>query len=494
LKPQSQTAALLSLCLVSVFFLIARLWLDGHLELVFDEAYYALWARNLAWSYFDHPPMVALWIRFSTLCFGDHEFGVRALGTFSASAGTALIYFLSLRLFARREMAIFAALLYCAMLLISAGAIIITPDTPLIFFWSIAVYALVRIFCGGSSRWWLIVGLAMGLALQSKYTALLLGAGIVCAMVVVPRLRLWWRHPMPYISGLLSFGIFAPVILWNYRQGWASFALQFGRAHINDLSIRYIGEFLGSQIGLLTPFVFILALCGLRLGLRRHGDKDDEAHLFLVSLIAPLLAYFLFHSLHGRVHGNWIAPAYPVVAILGAEAAFRQFEFSTRLQGIIAWSRRLAVPVGLAVTAIAYLQAATAFVPMDPSTDPTGLMSGWAHLADQLDAIAEDMDARYIITSHYVLTSELNIYSRAPRPIIQYNERIRWLSFDAPPAEVFGQRGLYVVEAARDLSSELAPRYAEFKRIAAIDRSRDGRAITRYVVYLVAKPTRSILD
>jgi hypothetical protein len=183
-----------------------------------------------------------------------------------------------------------------------------------------------------------------------------------------------------------------------------------------------------------------------------------------------------------------------VIAVLGAEAAFRQFEFPTRLQGIMMLSRRLAVPVGLAFTVLAYLQAATAFVPIDPSKDPTGLMSGWAHLADQLDAIAEDMDAQYIVTSHYVLTSELSIYSRAARPIIQYNERIRWLSFGAPPTGVFDKRGLYVVEAGRDLSSELASRFAEFRRIADIDRSRDGNAITRYVVYLVAKPTRSILD
>ena len=71
------------------------------------------------------------WVRVSTICFGDHEFGVRALGTLSATAETALIYLLSWHLFGRQSEAIFAALLFCAMLLISAGAIIIAPDTPL---------------------------------------------------------------------------------------------------------------------------------------------------------------------------------------------------------------------------------------------------------------------------------------------------------------------------------------------------------------------------
>ena len=50
------------------------------------------------------------------------------------------------------------------------------------------------------------------------------------------------------------------------------------------------------------------------------------------------------------------------------------------------------------------------------------------------------------------------------------------------------------VEAGRDLSSELAPRFQEFKKIAEIPRTRRGGIITNYMIYLVAKPTRSVLD
>ena len=56
-------------------------------------------------------------------------------------------------------------------------------------------------------------------------------------------------------------------------------------------------------------------------------------------------------------------------------------------------------------------------------------MEGWAHLTAQVNAIAEDMDANYILTSHYRLASELSAYSRAPIPIVQFNESIRWVSF-----------------------------------------------------------------
>jgi 4-amino-4-deoxy-L-arabinose transferase-like glycosyltransferase len=482
------------LWLVTGALLVVRLWLDSHLELMFDEAYYALWAKHLAWSYFDHPPMVALWIRLSTLLFGEHELGVRALGTLSAAAGTGIIYLISWHLFGNRQAAIFAALLYCAMLLISAGAIIITPDTPLLLFWSIALYALARIYEDGRAGWWWVVGVAMGLALQSKYTALLLGAGIVCAMAVVPSLRHWWRSPIPYLAGALSLAMFAPVVLWNYHHGWASFALQFGRAEVGGLSLRFIFELLGSQIGLLTPCVFVLAMAGLWLGLRPGDDHRDDAIVLLVALVGPLLAYFLFHSLHARVHGNWTAPAYPVFAVLGAEAVFGPHKFHPRLQRAIAWSRRWAVPSGLAFAAITYMQVAAAPIPLNPAQDPTALMAGWAELTEQVEAAARKEHASYILTSHYVLTSELGYYSSGTIPIVQYNERIRWLSFDDPPPELLEQRALYVVEAERDEASKLAPRFQEFAKVGEIARTRGGRTITRYIIYTAAKPAQPVLD
>ena len=377
----SQAAsATTALALLTIVLLLVRLWLDAHLELMFDEAYYALWARNLAWGYLDHPPMVAVWIRLSTLLFGNNEFGIRVLGTFAAAAGGGLVYLLSKHLFANRAEAAFAGLLYSAMLLIAAGSIIITPDTPLLFFWSIACYALVRMYRDGDWRWWLLVGAATGLALQSKYTALLLGAGIACAMLVVPPMRRWWRHPAPYVAGVSALAIFSPVVVWNYRHGWASFAKQFGRVQPSDIGIRYVGEFFGSQLGLLTPFVFILTIGGIWGAFRRPSDERREASLFLVALIAPMLAYFLFHTLHARVHGNWVAPAYPLVAVLAANAAFHASEFPARWRPAMALSRRYAVPVGIGFALFAYVQAVAGVLPINPAKDPTALMVGWSGL------------------------------------------------------------------------------------------------------------------
>lgn len=484
----------IALAAATALLLAIRLGLDAHLALMFDEAYYALWSRHLAWCYLDHPPMVALWIRASTALFGDGAFGVRALGTLAAAAGAPVVYALSLRLFGRRTEAAFAGLLYCAMLLVAAGAIIITPDTPLVFFWSIALYAVVRLYQDGDWRWWIVAGIAMGAALQSKYTALLLGAGIVVAMIAVAGMRHWWRHPAPYVAGAVAFAIFVPVLSWNHGHHWASFGKQFGRAQWEGFGLRYVGEFALSQIALLTPFVFMLAAGGVWISLRRSRRRPNDAGLLLVSLVAPLLLYFVVHSLHARVQGNWLAPAYPVLAVLGAYAAFKAPALPGSIGSAMMFARRWALPVGFAFSAVAYVQAWTGILPLDPGKDPTALMAGWSQLAGEVDEIARREKAGYVLTSNYGMTSLLSFYTRGAPPVVQFDERLRWISFAPPPMEMFQQPGLYVSEAGRGRVDELQRRFLDVVLVATIARRRGGKAIKDYVVYRLAQPVAPVLD
>lgn len=484
---------LIGLATATVLLIPVRLWLDSRLELMFDEAYYTLWSRHLAWCYLDHPPMVALWIRASTWLFGDEAFGVRALGTLAAAAGGPLVYALSWRLFECRAEAAFAGLLYCATLLIAAGAIIITPDTPLLLFWSIAVYAMVRIFRDGDWRWWALVGVTMGLALQSKYTALLLGAGIAASMIVVPGMRRWWLHPAPHAAGFLAVAIFAPVIVWNYEHDWVSFAKQFGRARAQEFTLRYVGEFLGSQIGLLTPLIFILAAAGAWFAVVKRSDRASEPTLLLLSLIGPMLLYFLFHSLHARVQGNWLAPAYPVLAVIAAHAAFQVGEMPGRLESAVLFSTRWAIPVGFAFAAIAYLQAAFGLLPLDPAKDPTALMVGWSGFAKDVEEIARTEQAGYVLTSSYALTSLLTIYSPPRVSVVQFNERQRWISFRQPDAATFIRPGLYVADASKNLIADLKHRFSDVSLVGTVARRRGSKVIKQYVVYRLGQPLTAVL-
>ena len=155
-------------------------------------------------------------------------------------------------------------------------------------------------------------------------------------------------------------------------------------------------------------------------------------------------------------------------------------------------SRRCALPVGFAFTAIAYVQTSADLIPLDPAKDPTALMVGWSSLARQVDDVARNENASYVLTSNYGLTSLLGIYSRDP--VIQFNERLRWVSFEQPRAALFLHTGLYVSEINKDKSGDLQRRFSEVTLVGTGVRLRGTRAIKRYVIYRLAKPVGPVLD
>src|SRR5262249_28880710 len=151
---------------------------------------------------------------------------------------------------------------------------------------------------------------ALGAGMWAKYTTAFFAFGIAVWLIAAPEKRKWFLSPWPYLGAALGLLVFSPVLLWNASHEWASVAYQSSRIVTHQFHITYPLELLVSQIAMATPSVFILAVLGIVWG---YGDRSYRtAALLLASLIAPVLVYFLWHSLHERVQGNWpecITPA-----------------------------------------------------------------------------------------------------------------------------------------------------------------------------------------
>src|SRR5580704_6157372 len=216
--------------------------------LTFDEAYYWMWSKHLAGGYYDHPPMVAVVIRLGTMIGGDTEIGVRLVSILLALPMSWAVYRAATIMFGGQRVAATATILLNVTLMAAVGTMIVTPDAPLLVASSFVLFFLAKVLETGRGAWWLAVGAAVGAALTSKYTALFFGPAILIWLVSVPKLRRWLVSPWPYLGGVVSAAIFAPVILWNADHHWVSFLKQFGRARIEDFRPVFIGEFIPTQI------------------------------------------------------------------------------------------------------------------------------------------------------------------------------------------------------------------------------------------------------
>ncbi len=465
----------------------AQLALIGRVELTFDEAYYTLWSRDLAWGYLDHPPGVAAWIHASTAIFGGSEFGVRALNVLVLAAMPALIAGMAWRLYGSARVAAFAALLWVSMPM-AAGAPLATPDAPLVVFWTIALYGFVEVWRGRAAFWGL-VGTALGLALLTKFTAAFLGAGIALALLLTPSLRRWVFRPGPYLAAGLALLIVSPFLIWNAQHDWATFAKQLGRVPARGFAPGYLLEFLGAQFGLANPLILVAAAASIGVAFKTRSASlapEDEARRLLMASLAPAVAYFLLHSLHDRVQGNWTAPLYPALAILAADAA----------AGGPRWARRAAlgaVPIGLAVVALAYLHAATAWPDLGPA-DPMARFGGWRALAREVDSKAHEERAAFILARGYAAASLLTYYGEATPPVLQSEERRRWAFQPPPRADLFAASGLAFGEADRGYAQQLGRHFRTVEEIARLERRFGARDVGDYALYRVADPIEPALD
>ncbi len=439
-----------------------RLLVAGAAPLSADEAYYWVWSRALAPGYLDHPPMVALWIRAGTSLAGQGTFGIRLLAPFAAALGSVLLARAAEDLFPGRRLGMPAAALLNATLLLGAGAVTMTPDTPLLLFWTAALWALARLRATGRPAWWLAVGVLAGCALDSKYTAALLGLGIALWLVGVPEGRRWLRTLWPWAGGALAGLCFAPVLLWNAAHGWASFAKQGGRT--GDWrpaeAMAHVAELLGSQLGLGTPLVAALCAAGIWAAARRWRQP---APALLAALSVPGAAVFLQHALGDRVQANWPAILFPAACIAAAVYAPRFW--------------RPAAALGFAITGIVYLQAATAILPLPRRWDPTLIrLGGWDGLARDVAA----RDATFIAADNYGTAAMLA--HDLPGPVV--GAEPRWTLFTLPQAAVAGREGLLVRSRRRAGPPDPAP-WTSITPAGTATRSRDGVVAEQYDLFRV---------
>ncbi len=207
--PSPARPALRALLLFVAAITLARLVFAAVIPLTEDEAYYRLWASSPQFGYYDHPPMIAWWIRAGMTLVGDNALGVRLLPAFSSGLTSLLVFDLAQRLGGSVKVGERAAIWFNATLLIGAGGFLATPDAAAVPFWTLSVWCLARTLDAGAARWWIAAGAAAGLACISKYSALFLAPGVLIWLALRPKGLRQLLTPWPWLAGRIAAAIFA---------------------------------------------------------------------------------------------------------------------------------------------------------------------------------------------------------------------------------------------------------------------------------------------
>ncbi|MEJ2814994.1 glycosyltransferase family 39 protein [Caulobacter sp. CCG-8] len=296
------------------------------LELYPDEAQYWLWSRHLDFGYFSKPPVIAWLIWATTGIGGDAEAWLR-IGSPLLNAATALIIArIATRLYGNERggtwVGAAAAAIFILMPGVQLSSVLITTDTPLLFFLALMIWACVSLpHASPRVRIWVAAGMgaALGMAFLSKYAAIYALASLAVHLFLSREARRAWTPAMAVAFFAALLVVFAPNMIWNYQHHFST--LEHTAANANWKSGKLFNpmeliQFVGSQFGVFGPMPFaVLGGGALLLAVRKRLAAAD---ITLLCFALPPLATVAAQAFVSRANANWAAAAYVAGSVLVA--------------------------------------------------------------------------------------------------------------------------------------------------------------------------------
>tara|TARA_B100000686_G_C16785164_1_gene974716 strand:- start:2011 stop:3342 length:1332 start_codon:yes stop_codon:yes gene_type:complete len=423
--------------------------------------------------------MVAWLIRASTTLGEQSEIWVRMPAIFLSFGLSGIVYFWANKIYPHKRRIRFKIVVLLNVILIFAvGGVVVTPDTPLVFFFTLTLFWLYKANFEKKSIFWIFAGLTFGLALLSKYTALLLFPCLALFLFFSNANRFWLQRKEPYLFAATAFLIFSPVLFWNASNGWVSLRFQLGHGFFGKPvnPIASFIEYLGGQFLIVTPIVFAGLVASIGFCYYLWVREKDDRLLFLFCFSAPIFLFFGIVSFQSKVEGNWPVIAYvpAILAMVGLEAKYRGGgQTGSLFRFLKKWALTSAIAIFLAV----HLQTIWRIAPLpDPSLKRA---YGWKLLGDRAGGFLHNYGGgttaiSFVFAKRHGIAGETAFYIPG-QPDTYVIHGGRRYSFLGNLENLAGKNGLYIVQADRGEMEEIIRYFDRVEELPPLPIVADGR-------------------
>jgi 4-amino-4-deoxy-L-arabinose transferase-like glycosyltransferase len=489
----------------------------------FDEAYYYLYTLNPNWSYFDHPPLVALTAGLGVWLTGDvSQVSLRIGSLWTYTITLYLLYGCGRQLFSHRVGLLALAIASVVPIFQVAFGVMILPDSPLMLFWIASLWVAAWEFFPRSTDHQpycptyrlALLGLLVGLACLGKYHGLFLGAGLVAFCLTSRAHRSALRSPWVGL-GLLLFGLtLTPLLYWNWQHDWASLSFQAERGiPMRQYRLSKLAGAIGYEMLLLFPTIGIPLLwvnlklllrhilSPLRSSLYRFKHSWDGQQQLVLWVSAPVFLGFTLIGGYRPILPTWAMPGFFTATLLLAQRAAQW-----RWRNVKHWLVGNGIVVNLLLfLALSHVVWGTfqtpsqnqiiGLLPAQARQDGTielidiqQVRQGFERSPQLMQALQQ---ADFVFTNRFHLSGHVGMALRplSPKPITCFDKRdMRGFAFWSSPEHWLGKTGLYVTtdrfQTEEDSAAEYRPYFQQFIRVGDIPLQRGGVEVERLHVFL----------
>lgn len=338
-------------------------WLPSSMDV--DSVEQVVWSEPWQWGYYKHPPLPSLLLHSLNKLFDGPSQG---LTVFAAQGGNvvALIY---VWLLAKRilppQLAIVAVLITSLIGYHNFRAVVFNHNTVSLPFTAAALYYF---YCAIRQPerllTWLLLGVACGLAMLTKYSAVLVLASFVMYMV-------WqqlWRKPFiirGFLVSLLIFMlVFSPHLLWLIEHDWLPFTYLDKQLTTSGGRLKLLGNFFANQ-GIRWWYTLLAVWLLTKISPRQTAPVEivesprytDDRRFLLMMLFTPLLLAMLPLLIKGNsLNSNWVSAFFLPAGILLTLCVFRHNDAAQLLKNTqrVVWAIHIAVVLIFFTGAVIY--------------------------------------------------------------------------------------------------------------------------------------------
>jgi 4-amino-4-deoxy-L-arabinose transferase-like glycosyltransferase len=396
-------------------------------------------AIHLDWCYVVYPPLTAWIARVALILFGPSLIGFRFFAAIAIGLLIVLTGFIARALGGgRKAMLVAAVAAGIAGPIVFAGSFLSYMTFDLLC-WVAVAWCVACMLRSQDPRWWLAIGVAVGLGLLSKYTMAFLVAGLLGGMLLTPNRRYLRSRWFWYGVGVASLMVL-PVVLWQYEHHFVGLAWMKS-IHARDLRMGRCDNFLLHQLWQTTnPFTVPIWLAGLWFLFATHDGKRFRMLGWMY--VIPLV---LFVVARGREY--YLCPAYPMLLAAGAVWGERRLALlSPHAQTAAIRATRTTLIIGGLITFALVLPIApinsTWWRIAEATTGNFNMELGWPELAATIASVRDSLPAAERGTVGVMAADEgeagaVNLFGRAyglPRAISGMNSN--WLrGYGNPPPQ-----------------------------------------------------------
>ena len=493
--------------IIIIIAFVSKCVIAGIVELNNDEVYYWTYAQKLQWSYFDHPPMIAVVLKlFSLNLLFDNEIMLRLGPIICGTISTLLIFLLGKKIGNQHTgtiaMLLFLAAPYCNII---AGLLVI-PDAPMLVFWLCSILLMAEVIQNKQSpnkanTKLLLLGVSIGLCILSKIHGVFLWFGFIGFTVLYKREL--FRNRYFYLSMFISLLLVLPILFWNISNDFITYKYQGNRIGLGTIQWdSFFREFFG-EIAYSNPINYFLMIATFWAIIKRKQTIEPDSRRLFLFLSLPLILSVLAISLFRDTLPHWTGPSFATLLPLTAayinrfrpDYSFRKFPYSVKFA--------LGLTFSLLVISICLIK----WLPVNIGSknnqelgkhDVTLDMNGWKEFGIQLDSLHhQDIETgimkqkTFLISDYWFPAAHIDYYvaRRYRMPFLAVGDltgihHYAWLN-TIRPALIKGDDAYFinVSNFYNPPKKSLSDQFRTISDTATITQYRSGVAVRNFFIY-----------